>query len=83
MTLYEFNALDELEQLQAVSNGSLLDFRKEGIYVINLYQLDGFYVEEYIHRETQSRHKYRSFSNTDQLDVYTRQIDIDNLLEGK
>ncbi len=83
MTLYQFNALDEMEQLEAVWKGTLIGERKDEIYDINLYQIDGFYVEEYIHREYQARHRFRSFSNFELLDIYTNSIDVSGLIKGK
>jgi hypothetical protein len=79
MTLYEFNAADELEQLQAVWKGVSLGSKKDEVYDINLYQIDSFYVEEYIHRKNDVRHKFRSFSNPDLLESYTSQIDISEI----
>ena len=42
MTLYEFNALDEVEQSETVWNGVFLGDRKDSEHRILLYQIDGF-----------------------------------------
>lgn len=83
MTLYEFNALDEMGKLQTVGKGTLLDFRKDDVYDINLYQISSFYVEEYIHREDKSQHTFKSFSNPELLDIYINRVDITDLLKDK
>ena len=79
MTLYEFNYLDELEQLQAVWGAVLLGERKDEEQDIRLYQIDSFYVEEYIHREKDSRVRFRSFSSTELLDAYISKFDLRDL----
>ena len=76
MTLNDFNNADEMEQLEAVWAGVLVGERKDDINNIRLYQIDGFYVEEYIHREHDVRVKFNSFSNTELLDAYVSLYDL-------
>jgi hypothetical protein len=45
MTLYEFNALDEMEQAEAIREGAFIADRKDNEHKILLYQIDGFYIE--------------------------------------
>jgi len=45
MTLYEFNAMDEMEQAEAVWDGVYIADREDIEHRILLYQLDNFYVE--------------------------------------
>ena len=46
MTLYEFNTLDEMEQIETVWNKAVrLAERKTGEQLFELYQVDSFYVE--------------------------------------
>ncbi len=82
MTLYEFNALDEMEQAEAVWAGVHIGERFDEEHNILLYQIDKFYVEAYIHREYGVLRKFRSFSSTYQLELYIGQIDIVKLLNG-
>lgn len=76
MTVYEFNALDEMEQAEAVWDGVFLGDRKDDEHRILLYQIDGFYVEAYYHMEYNVLRRFRSFSSTDQLDPYLNEIDL-------
>jgi len=76
MTLYQFNALDEMEQAEAVWNGVFLGDRRESEHRILLYQIDAFYVEVYYHLEYNTLRRFRSFSSCDQLDPYLTQIDL-------
>ena len=71
MTLYEFNALDEMEQAEAIWNeGSRIAERIDGEFKLILFQIDSFYVEVWHHIEHQVVKKYRSFSSTAQLKPY-------------
>lgn len=75
--------MDEMEQAEAVWSGTHIGERQDEEHNILLYQIDGFYVEAYYHREYNELRRFRSFSSTDQLELYTEQIDIVNLLNGK
>jgi len=76
MTLYQFNQLDEMEQAEAVWSGTHIADRQDKEHNILLYQIDGFYVEVYYHREYNVIRKLRSFSSVTQLEPYLNQIDI-------
>ena len=45
MTIYQFLASDEMEQIEAFLEGVLVGEIKEGEFVIECRQIDGFYVE--------------------------------------
>ena len=62
MTLYEFNALDDMEQAQAVWNAVHIGERWEEEHNILLYQVDSFYVEVYHHKEYNVIRRMRSLS---------------------
>ena len=79
MTLYQFNALDEMEQAEAVWSGVHIGERRDEEHNILLYQIDSFYVEVYFNRELNVIRKFRSFSSTDQLGPYLDSIDIKQL----
>jgi len=76
ITLYEFTALDEMEQAEAIWDGVFLGDRKDGEHRILLYQIDDFYVEVFYHIEYNTLRRFRSFSSTNQLDPYLNQIDL-------
>jgi len=77
MTLYQFNNLDEAEQQEALWDKAVhIDQRQEAEYRIGLYQLDGFYVEVFYHMEYNQIHRFRSFSSTDQLQPYLKNIKL-------
>jgi hypothetical protein len=76
MTLYEFNALDEMEQAESIWDGVFLGDRKDSEHRILLYQIDDFYVEVFYHIEYNTIRRFRSFSSTNQLDPYLNQIDL-------
>jgi hypothetical protein len=82
MTLYQFNALDETEQLEAIwEKGVKLADRQEAEFLYILYQIDKFYVEEKIHQEHKIRHGFKSFASTSAsfLQPYLDKIDITGL----
>ncbi len=76
MTLYQFNALDEMEQQEAVWSGTHIGERFDQEHSILLYQIDNFYVEVFYHREHNVIRRFRSFSSVTQLEPYLKKIDI-------
>lgn len=73
MTLYQFNLLDEMEQIEAFWNGVLVGEVKEGeLHTIECRQIDDFYVE-YLKREGVYV-DMRSFKNPDLLQRYLDQM---------
>lgn len=78
MTLYGFNQMDEMEQMEAIWDGVFLDDREDNEHEILLYQVDSFYVEVYYHKEFNAIRKFRAFSSIDQLDPYLDKIDLTN-----
>lgn len=79
MTLYQFNRLDEMEQLEAIwDNGVKVAEREDEVNRYNLYQIDAFYVEEEWHKEYGVRRAFRSFASTnaEMLQPYLDKIDI-------
>jgi hypothetical protein len=82
MTLYEFNAMNELQQLSATLDGLFITSRRVRGNNVLLYQLEKFYVELYHHNKNNFISKIRSFSSTSQLDPYLENIDIEELFES-
>jgi len=74
MTLYEFNALDEMEQQEAIWEGVHIADREDEEHKILLYQIDAFYVEVYYHKEYNVIRRYRSFASVEQLEPYLSQM---------
>ena len=81
MTLYEFIAMDEMEQQEAIWEGVHVGDRDDGGHRILLYQFDNFYVEVYYHKECNVVRRYRPFSSTNPLEPYLNQIDIQKTLK--
>lgn len=80
MTLYEFNMLDEMEQIETVWSSTHIGERFDEEHNILLYQVDGFYVEVYHHKEYNVIRKFRSFSSINQLEPYLNKIDLKKIL---
>jgi hypothetical protein len=80
MTLYQFNMLDEMEQAEAVWNGTHIAERKDAEFDILLYQIDGFYVEVFYDREYNVIRRLRSFLSTEQLTPYDEFARVDLVL---
>ena len=80
MTIYQFNDLSEMEQIEAIWTVPAIAERKENGYKIFLFQIDAFYVELYHHIQRDSTERIRSFSNEELLVPYLARIDIDQLL---
>lgn len=68
--------MDEMEQMEVIWEGAFVANREDNEHEILLYQIDGFYVEVYYHKEYNVIRKFRSFSSTDQLDAYLDKIDL-------
>jgi hypothetical protein len=76
VTLYEFKALPEIEQAEAVWSGIFLDYRDEELYRILLYGLDSFYVEVYYHALNNLISHFCSFTTTRLLEPYLEHINV-------
>lgn len=80
MTLYQFIALKEDEQIAAVSMfGVELAQRIENEYRIRLYQIGGFYVQVYHLLIDDKIEKHNCFFSPDVLTPWLEQIPINNL----
>lgn len=81
MTLYDFIALDEMEQQMTIWDaGDPIGKREDEEHNIFLYQIDSFYVEVFKHKEYGVVRKYRPFTSTEQLKPYLDQLNIDEVL---
>ena len=80
MTLYDFNVLDRNTQHNVVwEKGVHIGERIEADHRVILYQLFTFYVEMYYYTVENAILKIRSFSSTNCLEPYLKQIDITNI----
>lgn len=82
MTLYQFNMLDEAEQLEAIWDKSTkLAEREDAEFLYILYQIESFYIEEKIQKEGNLRRAFKSFASTTSstLQPYLDQIDLSRL----
>ena len=52
--------------------------REDNEHEILLYQVDGFYVEVYYHKEYNVIRKFRAFSSTNQLDADIDKMEVTN-----
>jgi len=81
MTNYMFNLLNDDAKANAVWNGVCIGSRKDDDHNILLFQVDNFYVEVFYQREKNEITNFRSFTSTDQLELYLSKIDISDLLD--
>ena len=81
MTIYQFNDLSEMEQIEVIWTVPAIAERKENGYKIFLFQVDSFYVELYHHIQRDATERIRSFSNEELLLPYLATIDIGQLLQ--
>jgi len=80
ITLYEFNSLDELEKIEALGEyGELIAHRFEGAFKFMLYQINDFYVQLKYITEGNIFKELQSFKTTDLLNMYLKDINIDDL----
>ena len=62
--------------------GSFIAERSNSIFRVMLYEIDGFYVEIYFTRWSKKPFLYSSFTSTNRLNPYLKQIDLSSLTEG-
>lgn len=76
----QFIQADEMEQAEAIWSGKQVAMRADDVHDILLYQIDGFYVEVYYHREYNVIRKFEPIASKDQLLFYGDQIDIEKVM---
>jgi hypothetical protein len=82
MKLQEFISLDENKKfLTTWSSGVFLGQRTQDETLIRLYQLDNFYVEVFMLKETGSVLMIKCFEDTDHLQEYLKKINISHLVK--
>ena len=80
MTIYEFNSLSEMEQIEIIWKVPAVAERFEDGYKIFLFQVDSFYVELYHHVVRDATERLRTFVGTDKLMPYLVAININELV---
>ena len=81
MKIEEFKYLEkETKKRLLFHNGVYLATRQESEFIIELYQIDSFYVEAYFHESDQEIGYMRAFSSLDDLLPYLGKIDISNII---
>lgn len=82
MTVYDFKALSEEQQKEAVqAHGVHIGTRHARLKTIALYQIEGFYVEVSYSQEVNMVVRIRSFVSTDKLKPYLKHIDLSLLVK--
>lgn len=77
MTLYQFNLKEKDDQADTLwEHGVHITDREDEEHKFILYQIEGFYVEVWYHKESNEIRKLRSFASTKQLDPYLSKIKI-------
>lgn len=78
MTLYNFNALPDNEQMQCwMQQGHYLMTRYVERFAVNLYAVDNFFVEVWYDPEPNRVDHLRSFSSVKALDDYLPHIRVE------
>ena len=81
MTIDEFKVLERNQREKLLfDNGVYLSSRQEPEFVIDLYQIDSFYIEAFYHQGKRRLIYLRAFSTTDDLCPYIMHIDLEALL---
>ena len=81
MKIEEFKYLEkETKKRLLFDNGVYLASRQESEFIIELYQIDSFYVEAYFHESDQEIGYMRAFSSIDDLLPYLGKIDISSII---
>jgi hypothetical protein len=84
MTLSSFLNLNDTQKVKLLlAKGVHLCERREGVYRVSLYQLDGFYIEVHYHQQQKHIACVNAFSCLEPLEPYLPFIDISKLLFTK
>lgn len=83
MTCKQYNNLGETDQEFILwARGVVLGQRVENIYMYVLFQVDGFYIEVQFHKPTATVTTFLTFEDTDLLEPYLEQIDIESVFDS-
>lgn len=77
---HQFHSTEETTQINAAwEQGVFLTERKNGFHKMMLYQVDDYYVEVTYHTHFNVILQVANFTDTDYLEPYFNQINIDHL----
>jgi hypothetical protein len=76
MTLYQYNLLTDHQKTEVIWQGTFLDDRREGRFMVQLYSLGDFYVEVYYNQQNNQIMRFKSFRTTRLLVPYLKKIKI-------
>ncbi len=83
MTCKQYKNLGETDQEFILwARGVVLGQRVEEINMYVLFQVDGFYIEVQFHKPTAAVIGFHTFDDTDLLEPYLEQIDIDSVFDS-
>jgi hypothetical protein len=74
LSLKEFNALNQFDQVEAIWNGTFLADREENGLIVRLYSLGTFYGEVFYDAHTNKILRVKAFDTTSQLVPYLAHI---------
>lgn len=77
MTPQAFNLLTYQEKIEATKKATHIMSRNDEHYFIFLYQLRGFYIEVFYHRELNFISNLQGFDDTDLLTPYLDKLDLE------
>jgi hypothetical protein len=81
MTLYQFNGLDEMEQIECVWNHAVsLAKREDENYKYELFQIEGFYIETRCRHDDPGYDAINTFTTGKFLEPYLVQMKIKNII---
>lgn len=81
--MMHFNTLSKQDQQNLLlKQGTFLAERTDGPFRIMLYQLDNLYVEVYFFNLYNKVAFLETFSDTDALEPYLQQMDLNHMLNG-
>lgn len=81
MKLFDFQLLDKTDQIDYLyENGTFVGKRRDGLDIVLLYQVEGFYVEVFYQYYRKHPKKVRCFRSTVLLDPYLESIDVEHLV---
>ncbi len=82
MNFYEYTGMEEIEQYEELwFNGVQVAQREEPEFDIDLYQIHNFYIELFYDKADKKLHRLRPFCNTNSLDSYLCNFNIDALCD--
>lgn len=81
MTVNQFDSINLEEQRQVVLlKGEYLSSRETTCFAVNLYAVEGFYVEVFFWKRNYELAMVRSFDSVEKLEPYLEEIEISEIV---